>query len=239
MTIQTISDRHWNEVPWLLRKLGCWGIQDNGTCFRFNWGEVSLRFGLAIGYGVYHDDAHWRIHLGWPAIYIKAPMLITQGKTHEDWNASYGVTFFERGIHFNWRSTCKIIYLPWDWQHVRCEVFRSDGVWVEPTKHCYEQPYPDGRLVESHPFTYVLRDGTVQRRTATIYGEEREWRWRWFQWLPWPRLVKRCISITFDDEVGERTGSWKGGTIGCSAEWRAGEPMLAALRRMEATRKFN
>lgn len=45
--------------------------------------------------------------------------------------------------------------------------------------------------------------------------------------------------VEFDDEVGERTGSWKGGCTGCSYEWERNETMLSALRRMEATRKFD
>lgn len=81
-------------------------------------------------------------------------------------------------------------------------------------------------------------NGTVQNRTVTIYGEEMEWRWRWFTWLPIPRMIRRSVNISFDDEVGERTGSWKGGTIGCSYDWRSNESMLAALRRMENERKF-
>lgn len=81
---------------------------------------------------------------------------------------------------------------------------------------------------------YKLRSAALDARPRHLWRR----RWRWFQWLPWPRMVKRSIDIRFDDEVGERTGSWKGGCIGWGFDWRHGETMLDALRRMEAERKF-
>lgn len=92
-----------------------------------------------------------------------------------------------------------------------------------------------GGYVETHPYRYTLRNGTVQERTATCTIEKREWHRKWF-----PFLKKRSevIDIEFSDEVGERTGSWKGGTIGCSHELKPNETILESLRRMEAERKF-
>jgi hypothetical protein len=44
--------------------------------------------------------------------------------------------------------------------------------------------------------------------------------------------------IEFNDEVGERTGSWKGGTLGCGYNLLPNETPLECLRRMEKERKF-
>ena len=92
---------------------------------------------------------------------------------------------------------------------------------------------------ETHDYTYFLKDGTIQNRKATIYGEIREWRRRW---LPWTRLFslqRRSIDVRFDGEVGERTGrSWKGGTVGCGWDFKPGEQPVDALRRMEKERVF-
>ena len=107
----------------------------------------------------------------------------------------------------------KAFNMPWAWKH------REHLILSEP---------------ETHPYTYTLRSGEVQRRTATIKLESR--RWTRF-WLPWHK-VSRAIDITFSDEVGERSGSWKGGCIGCGFELLPSETPLQALRRMEATRKF-
>lgn len=87
---------------------------------------------------------------------------------------------------------------------------------------------------ETHPYTYKLHSGEVQQRTATIYAERRQWT---RPWLP-HKLVRQSISVEFSDEVGERTGSWKGGTIGCSYEMKPGETPLQTLRRMQAERKL-
>jgi hypothetical protein len=157
---------------------------------------------------------------------------------------TYGFYFFEDHFVVQWGKSTgrprsdpkKFFYLPWSWQHIRHDYLNPDGsLHHRSGPREYDAP---AETKESHPYTYVLRNGTVQNRTATINGEEREWRWRWFTWLPWPRQISRVINVSFNDEVGERTGSWKGGTLGCGWEWKHGESMLQALRRMERERKF-
>lgn len=131
----------------------------------------------------------------------------------------------------------KAIYLPWAWEHVRHDYLNADGsLHRRAGQHDYSAP---DETKQQHTYRYVRRSGEVQDRTATINGEEREWRWRWFQWLPWPRMICRTINIEFNDEVGEGTGSWKGGVVGTSYEWKRGETMEQALRRMELNRKFS
>lgn len=234
------SERYGRDIPQFLRWLGCFRMLSDS--WGFIWGEIGFRrLGFALEYSVYHDEAHIRICIGWPAFYFKVPMIITQRPGTEDWNATYGFATFEGAIHFNWRLKCKIIHMPWTWgSAVRWSVFDAIGRKI-PKIHEYGKdkgPYEDGRHVETHPFVYVLRSGEIQKRTATIWGEEMEWRLRYFPWLPWPRLIKRSIAITFSDEVGERSGSWKGGTIGCSFDWRNGESMRSCLQRMQHEREF-
>ena len=106
------------------------------------------------------------------------------------------------------------IYMPWHWEH-REHTVLSDK--------------------EEHPYRYFLRSGEVQIRTATINAESRRWT-RW--WLPREK-VHKSINVMFDAEVGERTGSWKGGCIGCGYEMKPGETPLQTLRRMERERTFD
>lgn len=103
--------------------------------------------------------------------------------------------------------------MPWEWRH------RLHEVLGEP---------------ETHPYLYRLASGKVQIRTATIKPERRVWT---RPWLPWKR-EDRSIDVEFNDEVGERSGSWKGGCIGCGYEMLPGERPLDTLRRMEMERKF-
>lgn len=235
------AERYGRDVPAILRWLRCFHLEPG--CARFSWGEISWRYGMgfALGYSVYHDSASFRFQFIWPAIYLKAPMLIRQRPGTEDWNASYGFSTFHNSIHLNWRLRCKIISMPWAWgSAVRWSIFDGEGK-KHPIIHEYgktEGAYEDGRHIEHHPFVYVLRSGEIQNRTATIWGEEMEWRWLWLQWLPWPRKIVRSIHIDFDDEIGERTGSWKGGVMGCSFDWRNGESMKSCLQRMQHEREF-
>jgi hypothetical protein len=56
----------------------------------------------------------------------------------------------------------------------------------------------------------------------------------------WSNLFNRIrttIGVEFNDEVGERSGSWKGGTLGCGYEILPNETPLMCLRRMEKERK--
>jgi hypothetical protein len=69
--------------------------------------------------------------------------------------------------------------------------------------------------------------------------EEREWRPRWFKWTSLFARKRKTINVDFNDEVGERTGSWKGGTLGCGYDLLPNETPLECLRRMERERKFN
>ena len=234
------------KVPLFLRLLGCWGIQESmrSPLLRFSWGELSFRWGLGLAYSVYHEDAHINIHIGPFNLFLKVPMLIVQRPGTEDWNAHYGFSVFERTIHLNWRLHCKIIHFPWDWTHVRTTFLRPDGTvffhepkgptnWDERKERLKE-------ISEAHPYHYLLLpEGKVQSRTATIYGMEMEWRWIGLKWLPWPSKISRTIAVEFSDEVGERSGSWKGGCTGCGYEWKHGETMHQSLRRMERERRFN
>ena len=209
---------------WWQRALGVRQIDRSfrDTAYRCSWGDFVKRFGFELKYSIYHEHASLVVCFIWGNFYIGVPMLITQRANTEDWNASYGISLFARALHLNWRTRCKIVHLPWDWQHVRHTFLNADG---SAHHHCgrgYEAP--PAATQETHPYTYVLKSGAVQRVNATVNGEEREWRWRWCTWLPLGR-VERSINVAFDAEVGERTGSRKGGTLGCGYAWRHGETL--------------
>jgi hypothetical protein len=127
-------------------------------------------------------------------------------------------------------------HAPWTWEHVRHTYLNADGsVHHDAGRQEYQAP---AETKAQYSYRYVLKNGTAQDRVATVNGDEREWRWRWFKWSPWPRKIRRSIDVSFNDEVGERTGSWKGGTVGCGYDWLHGETQEQALRRMERERTF-
>jgi hypothetical protein len=90
---------------------------------------------------------------------------------------------------------------------------------------------------ETYDYTYTLKSGKLQHRKATVYVSRMTWRMLWYPILPFKK-VSTSIDVTFNDEVGDRAGSWKGGCIGCGYEMLRGETPLETLRRMESERKF-
>lgn len=150
----------------------------------------------------------------------------------------WGFYFDPDSLVFSFGKRTKRFWFPWMWDHCKTEVMRPDGTWVPYVSEYDGNVLPDGRLIETHPYTYILKSGETQNRMATVYAERRTWRWRMFPWLPFKK-VRQSISIDFDNEIGERTGSWKGGCVGCGWDMLPKETMLQTLRRMEMERKFN
>lgn len=201
--------------------------------YRTNALEISSGWDFSYQVMQYHDRYTLVVSLVYCTFYIKLPCF---GYDFDNWDRSWGFYWHERSFWIRWGNKSFCLYAPWSWDHVRHEVMFPDGL-KKPPDEPWEKD--DGRLIEEHPYTYVLRNGEIQHRVATVFIEEREWRWRWFKWLPWPRIIRRCIDVSFDDEVGERTGSWKGGVLGCGYELLPGETMGACLKRMEKEKVFD
>lgn len=134
-------------------------------------------------------------------------------------------------------------------------------------KDFYKDEWKKKIWSKEYSYTYVLKKGTIQNRIATIKVEEREWRQRWLKWTDLFAKKSKSIDVNFSyggpfkkelliekkingffienehskhtGEVGESTGGWKGGTLGCGYEMKPGETPLETLRRMECERKFN
>lgn len=151
---------------------------------------------------------------------------------------SWGLTTCDRSIHFRWGSLYKIYDLPWAWTHISHEVRRADGTFV-PYVGSYERDKePDRRELFTFDYTYTLRSGEVQRRTAEVYVNRWTNSWRIFKRIPMLHFSRLSINYTFSDEVGERSGSWKGGCISSGEDMRLGETVEQTFRRMERERKF-
>jgi hypothetical protein len=121
--------------------------------------------------------------------------------------------------------------LPWfSWIFEFHHWASPDGNWIDGGYENAEKAYS-----EKHDYTYVLNSGEIQKRSAIVRKEERQWHRKWF---PFIKMNRKTIDVEFNDEVGERTGSWKGGCVGCGYDMKKGESMLDTLRRMEKERKF-
>lgn len=123
------------------------------------------------------------------------------------------------------------------WNRLRAWVGLSPLPLPDRTHH-YELTRSLNKYKERHPYCYVLRSGEAQDVVADITVEEWETRRHITKWFPWAGRVRRCINISFSSEIGEETGSYKGGCVGTSYTMLPGELPVHALKRMEAERRF-
>lgn len=218
--------------------------RDRPRSFRMKWGEISFgQPGVALELCLFGDRPHYslEIHALRTKAFIKLPFLERWAREPheimESWGASY--TPDAGGLHLRWGRHYKIITMPWrDWVHMQNDVLDRWGEWVPYVGSWEHDKVPDGRATEKHPYFYLLQSGELQTRTATIYTERRIWRLRWLRWTPLFQKVRHSIMVEFDQEIGERTGSWKGGCTGCGYDLKPGETPLQCLRRMQSERRF-
>lgn len=160
--------------------------------------------------------------------------------------------WWRKGFHwrfpwsYDWYSTevlkCNLsnwhrLSLPWFepiWKETRGDRRKGRDVF----KSMDDQNQATASVTEEYAYTYNLKDGTVQDVMAKIHVERRVWRMRWWPLLPFSKS-STTISVDFSGEVGEGTGSYKGGTIGCGYDMLPGETPCDTLRRMERERKFD
>ena len=175
----------------------------------------------------------------------------------------YGFNFFMDQFQILWGSAEPMGYVKkqgfskmWPipfktWNFKGHWILRKDGLWVKgehipklgdrswyPGWDEKNQSFlipPDDRWYEIYEYTYKLKSGVVQERKAFCHVEKRLWTRKW---LPFQKMVKKSLNFYFNGEVGERTGSWKGGAISSSIKMFNNETEEQAFRRMERERKF-
>jgi hypothetical protein len=226
---------------------------------RYLWGELNLhRPRFDIGFRISergHDDGnHDMLIVAFVvgSIYVFLPTRLCRHfkdmslKSVSD-DSDYGFYTIDCSIIWRWNRGYWSWHLPFfSFNHYSTEVLSTDGkrtVYLELAKdrsrdwkdRFAEKEAAQAANSEVHPYTYVRRNGEVQNRTATCYIDRMTWTRKWF---PFFKHVKTSIWVTFNEEIGEEVGSWKGGTTGCGWELRRGETILQSLRRMEAERFF-
>lgn len=158
---------------------------------------------------------------------------------------TYGFYFYMNSIWFRLGNKSKSYDMPWALDWVRSSAMTKDGEWLHETKGNRNKDFwdkdkwKDILFYETHPYKYITKYGEIQECLATIRVEEREWRWKWFKWLKYPRKISRNIDVEFSEEMGARRGSWKGGTTGCGCQMKKNETPYDTLKRMELERKFD
>lgn len=209
-------------------------IKERGECRLGRYGSFWNRFAIT--------KWRWEISLckfkeSWAIKLFFIWIRLWQPKTEpvdvmEKWG--FGIDFGEH-IHFSWRNSHRFFRTPFSRYNFRVEKLCVPGVYID-NKEAEEAAYM--RFV--YPYHYTLESGEVQNRIARVTVEKSLYTYHFFlcRWLKWPRFCKLWACIEFSDEVGEETGSWKGGCVACWFEIKPGETVAECLRRMELTRKF-
>lgn len=153
-----------------------------------------------------------------------------------------------------WWKAVHSWYFPWDWQWYSTEIlghncpiaartvfaeFKGDRkrLGIDSFEMMSRADISKKAVTETYDYFYTLKSGEVQFRKASVYVDRMTWRMRWWPLLPFKKQ-RDSISVTFSEEVGEGTGSWKGGCTGCGYDILPHETPLECLKRMERERKF-
>lgn len=220
-----------------LKKILGWWFDYSKWDWKMKWGQIKFGWcGPALKiYRFYQETGTINFGLVFVDIYVNTPW--PKGD-----DQGYGFSFAESGIHYQWGGRGHVWLYPWDWTFIRKWVQVNGSSWAEGRLVWVEVPEqlnPDAiAMLWKHPYKYKLNNGEVQKRVATIYVDRYEYRRRWLTRLPWWSRKYESIDVRFNKEVGERTGSWKGGCVGCSYKMLPGEKPLDTLLRMQSERKF-
>jgi hypothetical protein len=221
------------------------GIRSPGR-FEISWSRWSLALEIIYdgGDGGDGDDWPWMLHahILLLNLFVHFPIRYVPPSKREPYEREWqhwGFTCCEDSVHIHWNEWTKVCWLPWlNKVFQRHEVRRAGGSWTPFVGSWERDKVPDGREEFTLPYTYHLRSGEVQDRTATVFVERRAWRPKWFTWTSMFEKSRQTIDVRFSDEIGERTGSWKGGCVGCGWDMLPKETAEQTLRRMERERIF-
>lgn len=224
--------------------------------FEITWSKFSFWHMYVVWPTEGNEDKYVKITLGFWKFFASIGLWPTKGvgDFSSIMGPKYGFSYGD-GVFFIYKGLDKYtaIDMPWKWQIVRHDLLLPDGSVYESNrwdyygkqigKHYQWYEILEGwhdpnirkslldRCTQTVELDHYTKDGRNQKATIRLTGEEREWRWLWFTWLPFINKVERVVSCDSDIELGKKAGSWKGGMMGWSCEWLLNESMKSAFWR--------
>ena len=142
----------------------------------------------------------------------------------------------------------KMFWYPWRLEIVRHDLLYPNGdvyhrntfpkkkgekylLWYEVFDNHKKNADSQTEIAKFVELDHWTKDGVNQKAKIRLTGEEREWRPKWTRWLPIFKRVRRVVDCNSDTELGPRAGSWKGGMMGWSVDWKEDESMKGAFWR--------
>ena len=235
-----MKEKYNSDLNWLERALGVWRV--NKGFYDTKWGYFSPRLGfkLMLNRGGYFDQRYaisFCFIFGMFHIYLPIKTKIPEScDTPRYGIAIHNNTFwlYLGGEMYKDWNQCSQKWITWDLPFVSYvfdfhRVMDVNGEWVD-------YKYDDKSIAkEVYDYSYTLKNGETQNRKAECYREKRQWHRKWF---PFVKMTRENIDVSFSEEVGEQTGSWKGGTVGCGYDLMEDESIKSCLSRMEKEREF-
>lgn len=207
----------------------------------------SIKFPEAKIYQTETDgsDSEWRLSLKFLWFSLNVHLCFSK-KEFREWEDSneYGYSILDGTLVIQigrkrWSTRLPFVTTVF----VRHELLNPDQSfkWAHPKVQSFSRELMDEQekikesISEVHPYQYILNSGEVQKRNATVYFSKDLRRAKWTPFIK----SQVYMSYSFNDEVGEGTGSYKGGVMGGSIKAQPNENLEQCVRRLEATVKFS
>jgi hypothetical protein len=153
-----------------------------------------------------------------------------------------------QGSHLPWYEGYFHWSFPWEWNWRSTEIMghtyfdkNMPQVFIEigPREFGASSKRDEAAdsVTRTYRYTYHMKGRKTQYAKANVYVERMTWRMKWWPLLPFSK-TRTSISVRFDREIGEQSGSYKGGCTGCGYDMLPSEHPLDTLRRMERERRF-
>lgn len=204
-------------------------------------------FALSYKEAGFDTDSLAYIHISiiWGSLFIYTSQKYKKyNGNYDQEERTWGISYYkyDHSIYLQYGKKYKFIPMPWVYRFYNRSILLKDNMWIQKLDKnidIYDDKWNKLKYKEIHQYTYKLKNGKIQKTIATIGVYEMEWRMKFLYWTKLFNKKHKYIDINFDKEIGERTGTWKGGVVGTSFKMLDNETPLQTLKRMERNKKFN
>lgn len=225
-----------------------WGIELESGCDEYPGNALRFSgFSRTLIIALPDIIKPWKEPFGEP---ITDPGLIARigPRYYHTHRRQFGFSIVEGAAHIHYGAqthdsrtdSSKCYFFPWrQWRHVRHSLYDLEGKLFAdmPAQRRMMDTWAWREALQAacptRTFEFLDYDGQAIAVHTRI--EEREWlagegRFKWLSWFRKPN-ISRSLDLQFSSEVGNRKGSWKGGTTGHSISMTPGELHQSAFRR--------